>query len=279
MEPPRDIWIFPSGNEGPFGSLLDEATTTADVNVIAWNQAYCLFLSASLTKKASYMVHYLYDRDVVHLANLTEEGIKTKLSILNQRKRPTATEAITSPRRIGDKHTFAVELNTERIDTPATITEQQNLHAIALQSMTFHLEKKEHDPYERERLVMQYMRCYDTIAHPLLRHTYFVLGGDSSQTIAYRGKCEELERYLDELTLLELMKIPAPERPPLFDQFKAGRMRGRSLLGTFPLPKTWTFFDEEAVEFLNDAWADLLVGKKNGQKRKRGDKKRSLEKS
>jgi hypothetical protein len=135
------------------------------VNVITWNRAYCLFPSASLIKKASYVVTWLHDRSAAHLADLTEEGIKTKLTVWNQRKRPTTTEAITCPPRVGDKHTFVVELDTEGINTPATTTEQQNAgrDAIALQSIKFHLQKKKAYPYaeNNEVSVQQYELSYD----------------------------------------------------------------------------------------------------------------------
>jgi hypothetical protein len=57
-------------------------------------------------------------------------------------------------------------------------------------------------------------------------------------------------KRLEELTMIELLKLPSSERPLEYHQFKAGTMQAEDLTGLCVLPATWKFYDEEVIEFL-----------------------------
>jgi hypothetical protein len=100
--------------------------------------------------------------------------------------------------------------------------------------------------------VTRYMIDHRVLTHPVLRYPYVVLKEIGSETSTYDKKCDDLMKKLDQLTLVELMKMSESEPPS----------ESHKLKGQFPLAKTWTFFDEHVIEVLADAWWRYLTNKK-----------------
>lgn len=71
-----------------------------------------------------------------------------------------------------------------------------------------------------------------------------------------RCRATNAQQRLEEAVLLELMKMPVADRLTQVDRFRAGRFRASALEGTFTLPSTWRYYDEETVEYLLDLFAE-----------------------
>jgi hypothetical protein len=98
--------------------LLLRFSTTAELNFITWNKAYCLFPLATLIKRNCYPTDDFYEDIAEDLEELALEGLQpkccpsTESSIL-----PHHDASITDVRRIGDRYTLTMELDTEGVQT------------------------------------------------------------------------------------------------------------------------------------------------------------------
>jgi hypothetical protein len=59
---------------------------------------------------------------------------------------------------------------------------------------------------------------------------------------------------LDRWTLNELEELSEAERPEDYEQLMDGEISGSELRGTFSLPATWTFHDDEILDEIMNMW-------------------------
>ncbi|KAH6639165.1 hypothetical protein C7974DRAFT_449101 [Boeremia exigua] len=269
--------------------LLGEARTTADVSFISWNKAYSLFPYHNFIKKESFMLEFIDDDySRVNLNNLTNEGIKTKTVSWSHRKHTFKVsdagyddaDELRRRRRIGDTFSWVLNLDVEGVQ-PSHVPDT------VLEISTFRLQLS--SKYANDWQVTNYeVEFEDIISHPVLRHRYITLtedtcydddelslfdaNGQRIRTSHFTRRCDELCDRLDELTLVELTKIPSAERPPQFAQLSAGHgaiKEAHKTRGLFKLPSTWTFYDDEVIAFLNKTWVEQqLLDKREEARRK-----------
>ncbi|XPS81696.1 hypothetical protein M3J09_013624 [Ascochyta lentis] len=255
-------------------SIFAGAKTTADLNFISWNKAFALWPHNSFFGRESYLLVNLDATVGDHLSILDDEGINTKTVSWDQRRVPQDvfhdryedSDIMTRRRRIGDKSSWILNLDVEGVQSPG-------ISDAVIETTTFHL----YVPwkYTQNRQGSNYILDYDeVIGHPVLKYQYVTLAEDTldeegrvqlndiqerERTSHYSRRCEELKDRLNELTLLELTKIPAAERPPLYAHLS---QEGREIedasttRGHFKLPATWRFHDDEVIAFLNKAWEE-----------------------
>ncbi|KAJ4322270.1 hypothetical protein N0V94_002500 [Neodidymelliopsis sp. IMI 364377] len=272
----RHIILHYSGN-ATIASLFDDTLTAAGFNFISCNKAYSIFPYNTLIKKESFMITDLGEKSIHHLNALSEEGIKTKTVFWDQRRitwderRETRRDPenyhdpdpLTKRRRIGDRDTWMLELDSCDIQSPDVPDD-------VLKSTTFRLSIRW--KYQQNWRVACYAIEYDeTIRHPVLKHQYVTLAeeliddhyqprldefGDRQRTSHYGRRCQELKDRLDELTLLEHTKIPVAERPSQHRELVSSVEDAHQTRGKFMLPDTWTFYDEDIITFLHKIWLE-----------------------
>jgi hypothetical protein len=143
-------------------------------------------------------------------------------------------------RRVGDKATWVVELDTEGVQDPG------RSDAI-LESSTFEVRLYE-SPYDgAEEEIPRYKVDSKMLEHPNLRNIFIAalehrdhLAG--RKTSQFRQRCLDLFDHLDGVTLLELTKIPKAQRPPEYIQLLNKTATATELKGKFTMPATWTFY-------------------------------------
>ena len=270
------LYMFHSGRAA-IAQVLDYHSLTASMNIVSWNSVYALFPHTTFIKSESYLLRGLsvaLNRDLV---NLTEEGIKTQSISWAQRETLEGAQngyesldlqldqdandigELTRRRRIGDKHTWKLDLDIQGLTIP-------DVPVKVLESTTFRL----HVPHKYDQTwpVAHYEVDFDTkIQHPVLRYQYVTLREDTKdddhvvrrdeldrrmRTSHYSRKCEELIDRLNELTMIEFTKIPSATEA--LDILIGKLSRASRLRGQFVLPASWTFYDDEVISFLDKAW-------------------------
>jgi hypothetical protein len=269
--------IFHYSENATIASVFDDTLTTADLNFISCSKAYSIFPYNTFIKKESFMLTDLSEKSTHHLNALPEEGIKTKTVSWDQRRITWDERRETRPdpenyhdpdplikrRRIGDRDTWMLELDSCDIQPPDVADD-------VLKSTTFRLSTRW--KYQQNWRVACYAIEYDeTIRHPVLKHQYVTLAeeliddnyqprlddfGDRQRASHYGRHCEALKYRLDELTLLELSKIPIAERPSQHSELINKVEDAHKTRGYFELPITWTFYDEEVIAFLDKIWLE-----------------------
>ncbi|KZM25759.1 uncharacterized protein EKO05_0002608 [Ascochyta rabiei] len=256
------------------GRAFHNAKTTADLNFISWNKAYALSPYSTFVERESFLLTCLVDETGDHLKMLSDEGLKTKTVSWDQRRFQhrrlhdihMGFDITTRRRRIGDRFSWVLGLDVEGVRSPCTPD-------AVIETTTF----RSYAPwkYTQPWQVANYELDFDeNIRHPILKHQYITLGedtldedgsvqfdefGDRERTSHYARRCEELKDRLDELTLLELTKIPTAGRPPQFATLSASTSElkeAHTTRGGFKLPATWTFYDDEVIAFLEMAWSE-----------------------
>ncbi|KAF2247532.1 hypothetical protein BU26DRAFT_566501 [Trematosphaeria pertusa] len=255
-----------SGNP-PIYKLLTEAPTTAALNFLSWNRAYALFPSTTFIQKDVYLLLKLDDAMGEHLAQLAEHGLHTKSVHWNQREREGNawcalfagnSDIMTRLRRVGDKYTWTIDLDTNGVvsETPAKVLEQT----------TFKLQlpgKQWPDAHEMVPVPRYMMGPMWWLRCPVLKHGYVAvddsIGDENIPHSKYRDKVDSLIDRLRELTMIELVKIPKDKRPSVYAPLRDGQMEAEELCGRFELPESWSFYDDDVLRFLEEAWADEQV--------------------
>jgi hypothetical protein len=233
----------------PILSVGGDRCTTADLSFITWNKAFCLFPSATLQHRVSYLIGPLAECTPLGLADLGADGIKT-MSVAWESIAPSADcHKITDLRRIGDNQTLIVELNVDDIvpsEKPDSVIE----------SATFKLcLYDEGYNYENDKRVKHYVLEVKKLSYDILKYDYFVRYNKYDRDSSWYTKlCNELRTRLEELTIMELMKMPSDDRPPQYDELWSGEIKAKTFRGSFTLPSTWTFYDNEVIAFLAMAW-------------------------
>jgi len=161
-------------------------------------------------------------------------------------------------RRIGDSQTWILDLDTAGVaipETPDTI----------LESSSFELRRSSSpfvysaftDPLASKDEYPRYDQLYEDLSHAVLKYRYLIPPGTGPSVM--NKKCDAILKKLDRLTRVELEKIPGAERPSAYYEFERGQLKAKHVRDTFTLqgftlPATWTFYDEEILADLNDAW-------------------------
>lgn len=270
------IRLFENVDQATIAAVLSSTATTASLNFISWNKAYSLFPHSTFIKKECFLLcSYSGEKSLAQrLSDLGQLGIKMKTISWDRRRESIGernyggnrrTDTLTRRRRIGDKYTWVVSLDTKAVITP----EQPDG---VLESTTFRLEVPR--IWDRDSTFSYYNIDFDeTLCHPILKYRFVTLKEDTLdegepvldeyyqriRTSYYSQKCDELKDHLDEVTCLELTKVPVKDRTPGFARITEDKFgAARSLRGEFNLPTTWTYYDSDVIDFLAEAWKSKL---------------------
>lgn len=184
----RDIGIL-KADQSVIAQTLDSAFTTAGLNFMTWDKIYSLFPVATFVEKTSCCRAPPSEDLNKHLRSESAADYR----LLAWIGRVPARDHWVRDRWIGDRFTWANELDTTGVTPPADVS-------LCIEKTTSALRKTSRTPPGMINISYYEMRKLTIIKSPVLRHKYTVLALDGYTT----GLCERLT----ELTVLGLGKNP-----------------------------------------------------------------------
>ena len=243
--------------------FLKSAPFTHFAEVMSWNRVYCLFPISTILKKETYVLTCIDSLPSqameTSLKWCAQVGFKTKLSHWNDSfaprrhpagKTPKSLRALVEPRRIGDNHSWILQLDTDGVVPPPNATAR----TAALANSSFILAKSNPRPQDR---YAHYRYSIALLVSPVLRHTYMrpayplpAIPTVIPQFNEKNGPWIELEAQLHGLTVMELSKLDLAKRPSEYHRVCREPHRGSELLKGWVPPCGWTYYDDDMVEFM-----------------------------
>jgi hypothetical protein len=231
---------------------LVSAGTTACQNFITWNKAYALFPYTTFMRQEAYLIELSERMDLEYAAMTEQEGIRIKSSSWMEINPMAQSQRLTRNRRIGDRHTWMIDLDTADLTpstTPDAVLEVSTFRVVVSRDLTVLF----HGPIGAYDLVFRVIKT------PVFRHRYMTLidcGYDYCEGCGteFCSGCKMLWKCLDESAYIAFSIMPPDKRPNDFATFARAEMPGNCLRDTFDIPSTWTYYDDEAIKYLNGAW-------------------------
>jgi hypothetical protein len=243
-------------NSSSMDQAMRRAWSTAGLTFISWNKAYTLFAYDTFVKERSHLISDSDDLLHSYLGKVKKMQTYKWYLFGTWNKWPVAEEGPDMMvRRVGDRHTWILDLDIKGVTAPST-------PVTVLESTIFELRRLP-DPYgftyydSEPKEYPRYQLKYGELRHPILKHRYLVpaLSNEpGNKCITLHRKIDLLADRMERLTLAELEKISEAERPPGYYQLRDEEIWGNDLRDTFVLPATWTFYDDEVLGGLKDAW-------------------------
>jgi hypothetical protein len=161
-------------------------------------KAYCLFSAATFLERGAFLTGELDEGMAAHLAALTKEGLTTKSIAWGSRS--ITNEAMTRPRRIGNKYIRTADLPTkgpEHVRNGAQVT-------AVVEAATFQLRIKAASRHSTG--IRRCMVGCKELAYPVMRFSRIVIEREPEPG-GINQPYHELVQVLDGLTMMELMNI------------------------------------------------------------------------
>jgi hypothetical protein len=230
----------------PVASILETFYTTALLNVITWNKAYAVFPQPTFLHHKTFLLKSLTDYYGPLLGKLTSRGWKTypTLSLDEEdgirdawlRRTDVGGGSEICRRRFGDKSSWIIPLPTYEIKWPDMPDSVLAYSEFEIMTEDAHTASPDLDLH-----VSRYHIFCPIFKSLVLRHQYI-----------YCTVILELGDRLEALTRLELLKMKPSERPADLTQrntFSSGRLWE----STFDRPESWTYYDEDLIEWIDRA--------------------------
>jgi hypothetical protein len=197
VDPPGSPQIrFHLTQTSPLHSILTEcAFSTAHVNIITWNKAYCLFPNVTFVDRRMYLLHDPDEAMRRILSRYSAHGWRTSDCVdYDEAKECNGLGIRENLRRIGDPSTWIIPLNTYRVRPPQCLD-------FVLESCTFQI----HSTFETRRLpsavtkLQTFEISAQTFSCCMLNYVYTFHAQDISWIVFLREK-------LTRIIMLELVK-------------------------------------------------------------------------
>lgn len=209
----------------PIYTLLDSSYTTAIINIITWNKAYCVFPRQTIVQHKLFPFKHLND-DFGSALNLYSQQGWTTRDIIWPQLATNLVRKMEGTRRIGDSSSLIIPLDTSSIPralAPDSVTEYAHFEII--------IECKTATPSLRLRNQILHMEVH-RVTSPALRYVY-------TASDPWRSYVRErLQRWVR----VELCKIKPANRPQQFANIIPARPK---LPDDFELPQTWDYADDQ----------------------------------
>ena len=242
------IIVVRAQEQSAIGRALLDAWTTTGLGFISWNKIYCLFPYVQFIQRKSYVLWDPSEKLNQVLAAQRSMG----LEVLNVALLKDSFDTMTRSRRVGDKYTWTIELDTTGVQAPKRPDS-------VLESTTFCLvETSSTVPGNTFRVSHYKMGSQRFLTHPVLQHKFSVMNSSDHSRSHYHDKINILFKRLNERTVLELGMINKDTRPAQYDQILAGALTLAGSRDSFNLPETWKFSDDGVIEYLDKAWTALM---------------------
>jgi hypothetical protein len=231
----------------PLHSILTEcAFSTAHVNVITWNKAYCMFPNVTFMDRRMYLLHNPDKAMGNILSKYSAHGWRTSDWVgFDQTKGCNKAGIRERLRRIGDASTWVIPLNTHKIRTPQCPDS-------VLESCTFQI-SPDSEP-QASRYAVTGLKTFgidaQTFSCCMLKHVYTFHAPDISWIMFLRERLSHLIK-LELLKTGDIALITTTIQP----DFESGDPTRCPLLGNlrtgFKRPDGW-----ECVDHMLPAWLE-----------------------
>ncbi|KAF4336551.1 hypothetical protein FBEOM_9593 [Fusarium beomiforme] len=239
----------------PIETILTSSSTTAIINVITWNKAYCIFPHQTLIKHEFYPLRPLDDDFGSELSELSLQGWTARDIIWPDHVREKFLNLI-HVRRVGDSSSLVIPLDTHSVVTQAVpdyIIEfsQFEISGYGLQSQTGstgfwdnHF-GQDHFQNTAPRWSFLQIRAKE-LSSPALCHCYIT---------TYSGWRDFLSERVLRWTWLELYKVEQRNRPaqPLTSFPLVSEV---SIPQNFEFPQSWDYADDQ-IPIWYQQWEDI----------------------
>jgi hypothetical protein len=248
----------------PVSTLISNtARTTADLHVISWNKAYSLYPRCTMLTKEAFLLNMMNEEICEELSedinSLSEDGIAAKGVHWSSMHDPSnVPEELTSRlRRIGDKFTWTINLNTEGISPTSCVPDN------VLQSSTFRIALPfRSSPFEMP--VSYYTMMVRSLTAPTIKYSYtYATSHDKDQYnrehnfMEYSNSISWLNLRIHEATMVEITKMKTQDRPAIYAQIFALGVNISSVdwnAVDIQKPATWKHYDDELLKQLHAVW-------------------------
>lgn len=111
------------------------------------------------------------------------------------------------------------------------------------------------DPFNAAGPFLHYdVQADNQLCHPVLKYQYAIADNASEDMHEYKKQCSYMDKLLDELTLIEMGKLPEAQCPGYCEEDTIdGSLTTIELRGILELPDHWFFYDDEVLTFLDEA--------------------------
>jgi len=240
----------------PLAPIMETAPSTASLNFVTASKAYALVPQETFVEKNAYVTqnHEAETYGTLcrsHLNELAEQGMTTFGLHWDDETGDDDSIVLKRLRRIGDKHTWTIPLDTSDIDIDES-------YSAAIEQSTFRIQKFEGSIESRGRVDRYKVNLCYAFCHAIFKHAYITVTHTPSGC-EYIDKIKALSEKMDGLTMLELSKLPDQDRSndiniSLLEDVHDG-------IGDFdwkanPVPRTWTYFDQKLVKQLDKLWKE-----------------------
>ncbi|KEQ59056.1 uncharacterized protein M437DRAFT_88006 [Aureobasidium melanogenum CBS 110374] len=245
MVPPGSPQIrFHLTRTSPLHSILtDCAFSTAHVNIITWNKAYCMFPNVTFVDRRMYFLHTPDEAMGQILSKYSAHGWRTSDWVDYDQARGCNKAGIRENfRRVGDSSTWVIPLNLYKIRTPSQPDS-------VLESCTFQVFPDSGPSGSLHTGLKTFGIGAQTFSCCMLKYTYTFHAPDTSWMVFLREK-------ISRMVMLEVLKtgdadlIASTRRP----DFMSGGYRDCPLLRwrpRFERPDGW-----ECVDHMLPAWLE-----------------------
>ena len=240
----------------PLGSILRGVPSTIMLCFMTWNKAYCLFPHSAIINQQGYLLQDLDDsysgvkwRQQLH--QLSKQSVKT---MGLQWDEDEETTELTRMRRIDDGYTWVIEFDVSSIEASGI----EPVPDTVIETVTVQLKIHKNNRLSNGPICRYEMACAALLSHSILKQDYVTVLNES----IYACKIRALKAKMDDLTRIELAKLPDDERPSDYATYMGGPAAGK-LPPTYskwldtnsPVPEGWTYYDVELVNQLEKLWA------------------------
>lgn len=253
-------------NTMPIYELLSNCAVTASLYFITWNKAYALFPYKIPVKSECYLLQPM-DNPILswlrffqsigltintfswvqHRTTLRTEVDGDTMELLSLGQAEHDVRELARYRRIGDKHTWMVNMDTRGLQVPDTPD-------AVLESTTFRLVIQSDGEEDSEKVSRYSISCDDSLKHSVLKYRYVTINDfdehQDRKESYYSARLSALWDRLNETTQLQLSPIPKKDRPAQYIAVLNNTWLASEIKGGFELPSTSKFYDDEVIAFL-----------------------------
>ncbi|KAF4444539.1 hypothetical protein F53441_11102 [Fusarium austroafricanum] len=225
----------------PIQTILTSSSTTAYINVIAWNKAYSIFPRQTLIKHKFFPLRSPDDDFGTELSELSLQGWTARDIIWPDHDKEKLHDVV-GIRRIGDKSSLIIPLDTESL-----VTQSVPDHVIELSQFEIPESSRNNQfgplASQSSAPMSTFLQIRaKNLSSPVLRYAY------TTADTGWRGfVVERLQRW----AWLELYKVKREDRP-LQDQWSRPLVSDVSITPDSELPQSWDYADDQMM-----AWYQL----------------------
>ncbi len=238
-----ELWVTDSL---PMRAIFDLMPTTVVTDIMSWNKAYSLFPLSTHIQRKGYLLKEL--EDYITSAEYTQQGWKLEELMWPEEKR--LNHPIRHTRRVGDRFTWTIPLNTEGVTGSKTPD-------YVLEHACFGTSVNGDDGSDADLSNLFYNTPPDSSLsdHERVSHYTITARKIIAKTLKYAYTCSNtrmrdyIRLRVDRTTLMELRKIGLQD----FDEYVADPHNIHKRIENIERPATWTYWDDELPKWYK-AW-------------------------